>query len=164
MQTILSAKEIVQKTERLAHQIIENCFEEETIYVAGIEGNGLAFADRLASIISDQSDVKAELISIKVNKETPWSDPIEISCDKVNLKNGFIVLVDDVINSGKTMQYALVEFLGFPTKAIKTVALVDRMHRRFPIKADFVGLSLSTTLKNRVHVDMKANEEKAYLV
>ena len=74
------------------------------------------------------------------------------------------MLVDDVINSGKTLQFALVEMLKFPTKAIKTVTLVDRKHRRFPIKANFVGLSLSTTLQDRVEVDLTAGAEKAYLI
>ena len=81
-----------------------------------------------------------------------------------DLKNAYIILVDDVFNSGKTMQFALVEILQFPTKAIKTVALVDRKHRRFPINANFVGLSLSTTLKDRVEVDLTPGAEKAYLV
>ena len=80
------------------------------------------------------------------------------------MKNGYIVLIDDVLNSGKTMQYALMEVLQFPTKAIKTLTLVDRTHRRFPIKANFIGLSLSTTLKDRVEVILSENEEKAYLV
>ena len=71
--------------------------------------------------------------------------------------------MDDVINSGKTLQFALVEMLKFPTKAIKTVTLVDRKHRRFPIKANFVGLSLSTTLQDRVEVDLTSGSEKAYL-
>jgi len=69
-----------------------------------------------------------------------------------------------VINSGKTMQYSLLKFLEQPTKAIKTVTLVDRQHRRYPIKADFVGLSLSTTLKDRVEVDLSPTESKAYLI
>jgi pyrimidine operon attenuation protein/uracil phosphoribosyltransferase len=80
------------------------------------------------------------------------------------LKNGFIILVDDVLNSGKTMQYALVKLLERPTKAIKTLALVDRSHRRYPIKADFVGLSLSTTLKERVEVDLSSSNSHAYLI
>ena len=79
------------------------------------------------------------------------------------MKNGFIVLVDDVLNSGKTMQYALTELLQFPTKAIKTLTLVDRTHRRFPVKADFVGIRLSTTLQERVEVQMDNNGTKAYL-
>ena len=80
------------------------------------------------------------------------------------MENGYIVLVDDVLNSGKTMQYALVKILQFPTKAIKTLTLVDRKHRRFPIKANFVGMSLSTTLKQHVEVDLKSKKNKAYLV
>lgn len=84
--------------------------------------------------------------------------------DKSRLENGYIVLVDDVLKSGKTMQYALNELLQFPTKAIKTLALVDRQHRRFPIKANFVGLSLSTTLKEHVEVVLSEKEQKAYLV
>jgi pyrimidine operon attenuation protein/uracil phosphoribosyltransferase len=73
-------------------------------------------------------------------------------------------LIDDVLNSGKTLQFALVEILKFPTKAIKIMTLVDRKHRRFPIKADFVGMSLSTTLKERVEVDLSPENKKAYLL
>ena len=79
-------------------------------------------------------------------------------------KKGFIILVDDVINSGKTMQYALVKFLERPTKTIRTVVLVDRKHRRYPVKADIVGLSLSTTLKDRVEVVFNSKASKAYLI
>jgi pyrimidine operon attenuation protein/uracil phosphoribosyltransferase len=80
------------------------------------------------------------------------------------IKKGYIVLVDDVINSGKTLQYSLLKFLEHATKAIKTVALVDRQHRRYPIKADYVGLSLSTTLQDRVEIDLSETDSKAYLI
>lgn len=164
MQVILSSREINQKIERLAHQLIENCFDQSEIYLGAIKGNGVELAERLSSIIEKNSDITPNTFTISVNKEEPWNESIILSTEKSNLKNAFIVLVDDVLNSGKTMQYALVEILQFPTKAIKTVALVDRKHRRFPIKADFVGLSLSTTLKERVEVDLSINNEKAYLV
>ena len=101
---------------------------------------------------------------MKINKAEPWSEDVQLSIDKQKMKNGFVVLVDDVLNSGKTMQFALVEILQFPTKAIKTLTLVDRKHRRFPIKANFVGMSLSTTLKEHVKVDLTENSSKAYLV
>ena len=84
--------------------------------------------------------------------------------DEKKLKKSFIILVDDVINSGKTMQYALVKFLEHPTKTIRTAVLVDRKHRRYPVKADIVGLSLSTTLKDRVEVVLKPKDSKAYLI
>ena len=164
MQEILSHLQIEQKINRLAHQLLENCFEEKEIFIGGIHGNGYILAERMARIIEDNSKVKIHLFEIKINKEEPWSESITLSMDKEKMKNGFIVLVDDVLNSGKTMQFALVEILQFPTKAIKTLALVDRKHRRFPIKANFVGLSLSTTLKERVEVDLTIANSKAYLV
>lgn len=164
MQEILSSRDIKQKTERLAHQLIENTFEEEIIFIGGIEGNGIVLAESLAAIMRNHSDSKIVVFTIHINKSEPWSEPIRLSASKEDLKNAYIILVDDVFNSGKTMQFALVEVLQFPTKAIKTVALVDRKHRRFPINANFVGLSLSTTLKNRVEVDLTPGEEKAYLI
>ena len=103
-------------------------------------------------------------IEIILNKSEPWSDKIKLSSKIESLKNGFIIIVDDVLNSGKTMQYALTEILRFPTKSIKTVALVDRKHRKFPVKADFVGIELSTTLKERVEIILEKSEKKAYLI
>ena len=164
MQEILSNIEIDQKINRLGHQLLENCFEEKEIFIGGIIGNGAELARRLTKIITENSDLSVHLFEIQLNKSQPWSEEIKFSTEKQNLENGFIVLVDDVLNSGKTMQYALTEILAFPTKAIKTVALVDRKHRRFPIKADFVGLSLSTTLKERVEVDLSKEQQKAYLI
>jgi pyrimidine operon attenuation protein/uracil phosphoribosyltransferase len=164
MQEILSSREIHQKTERLAHQLIENTFEQERIFIGGIEGNGSILAENLAKIIRKNVDTEVHVFQIRINKEEPWSSEIELTTSKEDLKNSYIILVDDVVNSGKTMQYALMEILQFPTKAIKTVTMVDRKHRRFPIKANFVGLSLSTTLKERVAVDLTPGNEKAYLL
>ena len=163
MQKILSSLEINQKINRLGHQLLEDCFEQNEIFVGGIAGNGFELASRLSEIVRQNSDVKVNLFEVRINKSEPWSEPIELGTDRNSMKNGYIVLVDDVINSGKTMQYALTEILNFPTLAIKTVVLVDRMHRRFPIKADFVGLSLSTTLKDRVEVSFDENQQAAYL-
>ncbi len=164
MQEILSSREIKQKTERLAHQLIENTFEEPRVFIGGIEGNGIIFANSLAEIMRKHTESEITVFSIKVNKSEPWSEKILLSSPRADMEDAYIILVDDVFNSGKTMQFALVEILQFPTKAIKTVALVDRKHRRFPIKANFVGLSLSTTLKERVEVDLTVGKEKAYLV
>ncbi|MDG1331129.1 MAG: phosphoribosyltransferase family protein [Crocinitomicaceae bacterium] len=164
MQEILSSQEIKQKTERLAHQLIENTFEEPKVFIGGIAGNGIVFANSLANIMRQHTESEITVFSIKVNKNEPWSEDIVLSSPRSDMEDSYIILVDDVFNSGKTIQFALVEILQFPTKAIKTVALVDRKHRRFPIKANFVGLSLSTTLKERVEIDLTAGNEKAYLV
>lgn len=163
MQKILDDLQIEQKINRLAHQLLENIYGLEKVFIIGVAGNGSIIANELVSIIKKHNTTDITLASLKLNKDEPWSEPIELDIEIESLKNGYIILVDDVINSGKTMQYALTEFLKFPTKAIKTVVLVDRKHRRFPIKADFVGISLSTTLKERVEVEMD-NERKACLV
>ncbi len=164
MNTILDHTAIEQKINRLAFEILENTFEEPVIFIGGICGNGFQMANALASIIQSNSDQTIHVFEIIVNKEEPWKDPIELSIPDSDLKNAYILLVDDVLNSGKTMQYSLIKFLERATKSIKTVALVDRTHRRYPIKADFVGLSLSTTLKERVEVEFKDSNSRAYLV
>jgi len=164
MQKILSNKEIEQKINRLAHQIIENSYKEKKIHIIGIVGNGVILANRLSSIIKENSNIEVNNFEIIINKSEPLSKKIEFSSDVNSIENGFTILVDDVLNSGKTMQYALTEILKIRTKAIKTVALVDRKHRKFPIKADFVGLVLSTTLKERVEVVLDKSNQKAYLV
>jgi pyrimidine operon attenuation protein/uracil phosphoribosyltransferase len=163
MQVILSQLEIEQKITRLAHQIIENTFEQETLFIGGICGNGIQLAEKIKEIILNHSSQKIIVFEITLNKSEPWSEPISLSVPQETLKNGYILLVDDVINSGKTMQYALVKLLEQATKAIKTVALVDRQHRRYPIKADFVGISLSTTLKERVEVELSYKNSHAFL-
>jgi pyrimidine operon attenuation protein/uracil phosphoribosyltransferase len=164
MHTILSHKEIEQKITRLGHQLLENCFEEPVVFLGGICGNGIRLAREIQKIMQSNSDQQIEVFEISVDKEEPWKKPITLSINEDRLKNAYIILVDDVLNSGKTMQYSLVKLLERPTKSIKTVALVDRTHRRYPIKADFVGISLSTTLKERVEIDLDGENSRAYLV
>ncbi|MEY4604281.1 MAG: hypothetical protein RIT43_1573 [Bacteroidota bacterium] len=164
MNSILDHLDIQRKITRLAHEIIENTFEEPVILLGGICGNGILLAEALKKIISEHSNQDILVFEITINKEEPWKDPVKLSIDESQLKNAYILLVDDVLNSGKTMQYALMKFLEGPTKSIKTVALVDRTHRRYPIKADFVGLSLSTTLKERVEVELNNDASRAFLV
>ena len=164
MQLILNSQEIHQKLVRIAHQILESTYDLKKVYLGGIAGNGTLMAKELAQLIQSNGHQEVIVFEIKVNKDTPWKDKIELSIDDKELKDGYVLLCDDVLNSGKTMQYALVKILEQPTKAIKTVAMVDRKHRRYPIKADFVGLSLSTTLKERVEIKAKNGEYEAYLV
>ena len=164
MQRILTTEEINQKLVRLAHQIIEFTYDVPVCYLGGITGNGFTMAKALLKIIQDNSKQKIELFEITVNKEEPWNHEVKLSIEEQKLKNGTILLVDDVLNSGKTMQYALVKLLQQPTAAIKTVAMVDREHRRYPIKADFVGISLSTTLSDTVEIRLNKNKYEAFLV
>ena len=164
MQVVLNKIQIDQKINRLAHQIIENSYGEKKIYVGWICGNGKILADLLGNIISENSDLEVIIFEISLNKENPLEFPVNISIENNLLNGAFIVLVDDVLNSGKTMQYALMKLLEQPSKAIKTVSLVDRRHRRYPIKADFVGITLTTTIQERVEMDLTQSDYFAYLV
>ena len=104
------------------------------------------------------------MIEVKVNKKNPNDNDIKIAIDDAELVNKVIILVDDVLKSGKTLIFGAKPFLNFPVKRLTTVVLVDRGHNRYPIKADFVGLSLSTTLQEHITVEMNTvGNAKAYL-
>jgi pyrimidine operon attenuation protein/uracil phosphoribosyltransferase len=163
MQEILTKKKIDQKLVRLAHQVLEDAADISEIHVVGISGNGMQIALKIQDELKQNSDKDVFLHEILLNKENPLSTPIVLK-STVEFSNAYIVLVDDVLNSGLTMQYALMKLLEQPVKAVKTVALVDREHRCYPIKCDFVGMTLSTTLQERVEVEFGTDNYFAYLV
>ncbi|MBL0328816.1 MAG: phosphoribosyltransferase [Bacteroidetes bacterium] len=160
---ILNGKQIEQKINRIAYEIYENNHSEKEIIIAGISDNGYIFAKRLASVVEKISSIKIKLIEIKIDKENPLAKEIKISLSDKELKNKVIILADDVLNSGKTLIFGAKPFLIAPVKRLTTVVLVDRGHNRYPIKADFVGLSLSTTLQEHITVDLKKGKESVYL-
>ncbi len=163
---ILNQDQIAQKTERIAFQIYENFHTESQIFIGGIAGNGFIFAERLVEQLEliSGSDFKEgiRLFSVKLNKDNPLIENIELSIEDSYLKNAHIVLVDDVINSGRTMIHAVSRLLENKVRALKTAVLVNRTHRRFPISADFVGMDITTTLQDNIRVEL-GDEEIAYL-
>lgn len=160
---ILNSKQIEQKINRIAYEIYENNHDEKTIIIAGISDNGYIFAKRISDVVQKISPIKTQLIEIKINKENPVASEIKISLTDKELKNKVIILIDDVLNSGKTLIFGAKPFLIAPVKRLTTAVLVDRGHNRYPIKADFVGLSLSTTLQEHITVDLKKGKETVYL-
>lgn len=163
MNHVLNNLQIEQKIMRIAHEILENTTEIETIYLGGICGNGSVLVNKFHQILTKNSKLKVIPFHIDLDKDEPLSKAITLDIDAAKLNRSFVVLVDDVVNSGKTMQFALMKILESNPQTIKTVALVDRTHRRYPIKCDFVGLTLSTTLKDRVEVAFDDNDSYAYL-
>lgn len=155
---ILSEKQIQQKLNRMAWQIFEANYQESVIVIAGINGNGYVLAERLSKIIQDISDVKVLLTEIKIDKKEPFNSPIELSLTESDYSGKVVILVDDVLNSGKTMIYGVKHFLNAPVKKINTTALIDRMHHRFPIRTDYAGLVLSTSIKDHVAVELGTDE------
>jgi pyrimidine operon attenuation protein/uracil phosphoribosyltransferase len=159
---ILTNEQITNKTIRIAYQIYESNSNEKEIIIAGINGNGYVFAQNLANIISEISELKVTLCEVKINKKNPRTE-ISTDIDSENYKNKSIVLVDDVLNSGSTLIYGIKFFLEVPLKRFKTAVLINRNHKKFPVKADFKGISLSTSMHEHVSVIFEPNSSCAVL-
>ena len=160
---ILNHQEVEHKIKRIAYQIYETFADEDEIILAGIASNGYIFAEKICMVLKKISNLKVTLCKLKINKLNPFIE-ITTSISKETYINKNIVLVDDVLNSGTTLIYGVKHFLDVPLKKFKTAVLVDRNHKKFPVKADFKGISLSTSSKEHVHVVFENNNNYAYLV
>ena len=160
---ILNTLAVSQKIRRIAYQILESNSNEKEVIIVGIVGNGLLFAKEIVRDLNQISDIKTTLCEIVINKKNPL-DTVSTTLSEEDYKNKSIVLVDDVLNSGATLIYAVKHFLNVPLKRFKTAVLVNRNHKKYPVKADFKGISLSTSIKEHVVVEFNENETIAYLM
>ena len=160
---ILDYNQVKKKIRRISLQIIESNSIDDEIIIAGIENNGYLIAKKICNEIKKNSDKKIQLCSIKIDKKNPRKE-ITLSLVEKQYENKSVVIVDDVLNSGSTLMYAVKYFLDTKVKKLKTAVLVDRNHKKYPIKADYKGLSLSTSIQNHVEVSIAENEINAYLV
>lgn len=158
---ILDEGTAARKLQRMAYEILENNLDEEEVILAGIRDSGSVIARNIQQLLKQISNLKTDIIDISLDKKNPGE--IELS-QSMNFDNKVIVMVDDVANSGKTMLYAMKPFLAFHPKKIQTLALVDRTHKTYPVKTDYIGLSVATTLQEHIFVDVEDNTIKgAYL-
>lgn len=159
---ILNAAQIQAKLDRIARELLESAYQDKEIMLVGVADKGIEVARRLGKILSALSDKTIDVRSIALNKDKPLSGAITFDGSTQDLRNKNVVLVDDVLNSGRTLIYCVRHLLETEPKRLSTVVLVDRFHRRFPIRADYVGLSLSTNVKEHITVEL-GNEEGVYL-
>ena len=160
---ILTNQEIEHKIKRIAYQIYETFVDEEEVVLAGIANSGYIFAEKIAKELQSISPLKVSLCEVQINKQNP-EQPIHTSLTKEQYTNKGLILVDDVLNSGTTLIYAVRHFLDVPLKKFKTAVLVDRNHKKYPVKADFKGISLSTSILEHVQVVFDENgDSHAYL-
>ncbi|RXG15872.1 pyrimidine operon attenuation protein/uracil phosphoribosyltransferase [Leeuwenhoekiella aestuarii] len=162
VQTILNHEDIQNKIRRIAYQIYESNVDEQEIILAGIALNGYVIAERLKTILEEVSDLKCTLCKVTMNKMEPQGT-VETSLDATKYQDKSLVLIDDVLNSGTTLIYGVKYFLDVPLKKFKTAVLVNRNHKKYPVKADFKGISLSTSLQERVKVRFKPGKDSAIL-
>jgi pyrimidine operon attenuation protein/uracil phosphoribosyltransferase len=161
---ILNSQQIQQKIIRIAYQVLEDNFEEEEIMIAGILPSGGKVAGRLKNILDEIAPFKSTLIGIELDKQSS-SLKATINFDMEDCSNKVVILVDDVLNSGKTLAYGFGVFRDVPLKKLRTAVLIDRNHKRFPMTTDFAGIALSTVLKEHVDVilDEEGEEDGVYL-
>jgi pyrimidine operon attenuation protein/uracil phosphoribosyltransferase len=162
---VLPHKKVQQKVQRIAHQIVEENFNQSQIILIGIKNRGFEFAQQLFSIIQNiEGAPTPSLESISLSKDNLTESNIILSIDMKKLDNKCVVLIDDVLNSGKTLMYATRHILNADVAKLSTAVLVDRKHRKYPIRADIAGLTLSTTVQEHISVQFENGETNVYLV
>lgn len=162
---IIGNEKVKQKIERIAYEIVENNFDESELVLIGIARRGYLFSQMVFEKVKSIGKQTVTLESLELNKDDVFdSGAIKFSGDLSTLEGKTVVVIDDVLNSGVTLMYAVRHLLGAKIKKMNTVVLVDRRHRNFPIRADFAGMTLSTTLQEHISVEFLNNEVNVYLV
>lgn len=158
MAQIANREKIERILERIAYQLAENYCHEKKIIFVGVKESGFVLAQeievRLRSILKT---IQTEVIALEIDKRKPQTSDIKLS-KEINTTDTAVLLVDDVINSGKTLFYALKPFFDMKLDALHTLILVERKHKRFPIVADYVGISLNTTMLEKIEVRVTGNK------
>ncbi len=160
---ILDSTGVNRRIERIAFQIFEDNPDASEVIIAGIAGRGSELASLIAKSLEKISPLKAILVEVKINKHEPLSESITVSMDPTQFADKPVVLVDDVLNSGKTLIYGIKPFLDAQVHKLRMAVLIDRDHKRYPIKPDFVGFTLSTTLQEHVEVVLEPGKEGVFL-
>ena len=160
---ILDSDSVNKKLDRITHQIIEENYNEKELFIIGVSKKGFLLARKISLLLNNiNQSLKIELIELLIDKTNPLSNPIELK-PSIPLDNKKVILIDDVLNSGKTLIHAASHVLSQNISKMNTIVLVDRRHRMFPIKADWVGLTLSTTIQERIRVNFENEQILVYL-
>jgi pyrimidine operon attenuation protein/uracil phosphoribosyltransferase len=160
---ILNREAAVQKLHRMALELAENLNGDGVpVVLIGIRNSGMVIAEKIGSFLKQYISGDIRIIAASLDKTLPKDVTLSESIDFNGLQ---VVLVDDVTNSGRTLLYALKPLLSYHPKSIQTMVLVERMHKLFPVKPDYVGLSIATTLQDHIQVEVANGEvEGAYIV
>lgn len=152
---VLNHQQIEDRIKRMAWQIYETHQDDAEIILAGIVNKGFRLAELIATQLEEISPIKVSLYKLVVDKKNPLGSQAELSPARDSFEDTSVIVVDDVLNTGSTLIYGVKHFLDHRVKQLKTVVLVDRNHKNFPVKADFKGLSLSTNLMEHVEVNLQ---------
>ena len=159
---VLSKEAALEKLHRMALQIAEDISEEETpLVLIGIRQSGMVIARQISAILQQYIKADVQLLSVMLDKHYP----LEITfSEEMNFDNKNVIFIDDVSNSGRTLMYALKPLLNYHPNRVQILVLVERMHKQFPIKPDYVGVSVATTEADYIQVEIEGNEVKGAFI
>lgn len=160
---ILDTKQVRQKIKRIAYQIYEDNATETEMVLAGIHDRGYTFAQLLQSELQAISPLKIQLVRVDLEKFAPVQSQVSLDCGTAFLNDKSIVLLDDVLNTGRTLAHALYPFLQIPVRKIRVGVIVNRSHTLFPVAADYVGYALVTTIQEHIEVLLENDRLAVYL-
>ena len=164
MTEVLNHKQVGQKITRMAFEIYErNLHTSGGMVVAGITGMGTILGHLLATELRRISPLQVEEVEVLLDKQAVTATEIQLSSPTA-LKGKTIILVDDVLNTGKTLVYALKPFLEHDVEKIEIAVLVNRSHGLFPVKPDYTGFELATTFNEHIRVDFSGNNYSVHLL
>lgn len=155
---ILNPEQIRQKIRRIAFQIYENNFDEPAVLLAGIAGEGYVLAEALARELTSIAPFVVNLLQLDFDKSQLSQPAVQVNRPAADYTNTAVIVVDDVLYTGRTLAFSLQPFLSVPVHKLQVAVLVDRNHPRYPVAADYKGYELSTTLTE--FVDVVLSDEK----
>lgn len=160
---VLNAEQTIQRIKRIAFEIYERNFTESEIILAGIVGEGYQLAIFLATELAQIAPFKVILLQVQLDKGQPYAHPIDFGTDTAQMAGKVIIVIDDVLNTGRTLAYSLAPLLGVRIKKVQVAVMINRAHHSFPIAADYVGYNVSTSLNEHIQVVLTGQQMGVYL-
>ncbi len=154
---VLDTVKVKQKIRRIAYEIFENNFKEKVIVLAGIDGQGYSLAKIIAAELEKISPLEIRIVKVSLDKLSPQQSEVMLDAETKDIRKKCIVLVDDVLNTGRTLAYGMKPFLDIDIKKIEVAVLVNRSNTLFPITPTYTGYELATTLTDHVEVVLGKN-------
>jgi len=152
--TILTREQAEQKMHRMALELAEKLSGDNApLIILGIKKNGEVIATQIAQYLKQYIPNSITLAWAQMDKSKPTQVTIS---EPIDFTGKHVLITDDVTNSGRTLLYAVKPLLDSHPISIQTLVLVERMHKQFPVKADYVGLSVATTLQEHIQVTVEA--------
>ena len=169
---LLDAEAVARALSRIAHELIEGNDELDELALVGIQTRGVPLASRLRRLVAERSGVEAPLgalditfhrddVHVRDGGRAPGRQPVvRATSIPFSLEGRTVVLVDDVLYTGRTIRAAIDALLDFGRPArVQLAVLVDRGHRELPIRPDYVGKNLPTARGERIQVELLEVDE-----